>query len=37
MRLHLVICENCRDISEQIDFLRRAIRRLGSDKPAAGD
>jgi Putative zinc-finger len=37
MRLHLVICDHCREINEQIDFLRRAIRRLGSDEPPLSD
>ena len=27
MRLHLVICETCRNVHEQFDFLRRAMRQ----------
>jgi predicted anti-sigma-YlaC factor YlaD len=33
MRLHLVICETCRTVDEQMQFLRRALRKLGQDKP----
>ena len=28
MRLHLVICETCRNVNAQFDFLRRAMRRI---------
>ena len=31
LRLHLVICDACRNVSEQFDFLRRAMRRLSDD------
>jgi predicted anti-sigma-YlaC factor YlaD len=31
LRLHLVICQTCRNVSEQMDFLRRAMRRLDPD------
>lgn len=33
MRLHLVVCQTCRTVSEQFDFLRRAMRQIdaGSD------
>ena len=38
MRLHFVICETCRNVNEQFDFLRRAMRQMGeneqADKPA---
>ena len=27
MRLHLVICDRCRRVSKQFDFLRAAVRR----------
>jgi predicted anti-sigma-YlaC factor YlaD len=37
MRLHLVICRTCRNVDEQLDFIRRAMRRLGRDEPAAED
>ncbi len=34
MRLHLVMCETCRNVDEQMDFLRRAMRELGrQDEP----
>ena len=33
LRLHLVICEGCRNFSRQLAFLRQAVRRL----PEAGD
>ncbi|HLE67953.1 MAG TPA: zf-HC2 domain-containing protein [Burkholderiales bacterium] len=28
LRLHFAICEGCRNVNAQIDFLRRAVRRL---------
>jgi len=28
LRLHLAICEGCRNVNTQFDFLRRAMRRL---------
>ena len=31
MRLHFVICATCRNVDEQMAFLRRAMREL--DKP----
>jgi len=33
MRLHLVICQACRNVDEQMSFLRHAMRRLGRDEP----
>ena len=33
MRRHFVICETCRSVSGQMNFLRRAVRRMGSDLP----
>jgi len=33
LRLHLAICEGCRNFSRQLAFLRQAMRRL----PEAGD
>jgi predicted anti-sigma-YlaC factor YlaD len=33
LRLHLVLCQACRNVSEQMDFLRRAMRRLDGDRP----
>jgi predicted anti-sigma-YlaC factor YlaD len=37
MRLHLVMCRTCRNVDEQMDFIRRAMRRLGSEESAADD
>lgn len=34
MRLHLVMCENCRDVTDQMGFLRRTMRQLGREEPA---
>jgi hypothetical protein len=28
LKLHLVMCRGCRAVSEQLEFLRRAVRRL---------
>ena len=32
MRQHLVICETCRNVNDQFDFLSRAIRQLGETR-----
>jgi predicted anti-sigma-YlaC factor YlaD len=32
LRLHFVICETCRNVSEQMQFLRRAMRDMGKDE-----
>jgi predicted anti-sigma-YlaC factor YlaD len=37
VRLHFVICETCRDVNEQMGFLRRAMARLGRDEPPPDD
>ena len=29
LRLHLVMCNACRNVSEQMQFIRRAMKRLG--------
>lgn len=29
LKLHLALCRGCRAVSEQFEFLRRALRRLG--------
>jgi predicted anti-sigma-YlaC factor YlaD len=29
LRLHLVLCDACRNVEEQFDFLSRAMQRLG--------
>lgn len=31
LRLHLVMCDACRNVSEQMQFIRRAMKRLGQD------
>lgn len=31
LKLHLAICRGCRAVSDQLEFLRRAVRRLGED------
>ena len=39
LRLHLVVCDTCRNVKDQFDFLRRAMRQLGekheADEPAS--
>ena len=30
LRVHLAICDGCSNFRKQIDFLRRAVQRLGS-------
>ena len=32
MRLHFVICQTCKNVDEQMSFLRNAMRRLGRDE-----
>jgi len=32
MRLHFVMCQTCRDVDEQMAFLRRAMQQLGKDE-----
>jgi predicted anti-sigma-YlaC factor YlaD len=31
LRLHLAMCQACRNVDEQMDFLRRAMRQLGRE------
>ncbi len=31
MRLHFVICQTCRNVDEQMQFIRRAMKRLGTE------
>ena len=31
LRLHLAICDACRNVEQQFDFIRRAMRRLGKE------
>lgn len=33
LRLHFVVCQACRRVDEQMQFLRRAIRLLDKDDP----
>jgi hypothetical protein len=33
LRLHLLICEGCTNFKKQMDFLRRALRELGTKSP----
>ncbi len=33
LRLHFVVCQACRRVDEQMQFLRRAIRLLDRDDP----
>lgn len=33
LRLHLVLCEACRNVSEQMEFVRRAVRQLDLERP----
>ena len=37
MRLHMVMCSNCRNVNEQMEFLRRAMRGLGRNDPLPPD
>ncbi len=31
LKIHLSICRGCRAVSAQLEFLRRAVRRLSED------
>jgi Putative zinc-finger len=31
LRLHFVMCETCRNVDEQMQFIRRAMKKLGDD------
>jgi predicted anti-sigma-YlaC factor YlaD len=33
LRLHLVMCDACRTVEEQLEFLRLAMQRLGQAEP----
>jgi predicted anti-sigma-YlaC factor YlaD len=33
LRLHMVVCEACRNVEQQFDLLRRLVRRQGPDGP----
>ena len=32
LRLHLVMCDACRNVAEQLAFIRRAMRQLSKDQ-----
>jgi predicted anti-sigma-YlaC factor YlaD len=32
MRMHLVLCEACRNVDDQMGFLRRTMRQLGREQ-----
>jgi hypothetical protein len=32
MRLHMVLCETCRNVDEQMGFLRRTMQQLGREQ-----
>jgi hypothetical protein len=32
LRLHFVICEACRNVDEQMQFIRRAMKKLGHEE-----
>jgi predicted anti-sigma-YlaC factor YlaD len=34
MRLHFVVCETCRNVEEQLAFLRRALRNMSREEPS---
>jgi predicted anti-sigma-YlaC factor YlaD len=36
LRLHLVICDACRNVDAQFSFLRDAMKTLGKDIPPKG-
>jgi predicted anti-sigma-YlaC factor YlaD len=36
LRLHLALCEACRNVEQQVAFLRRAMRGLGRDDETKG-
>jgi predicted anti-sigma-YlaC factor YlaD len=36
LRLHFVLCKTCRNVNEQMQFLRRAIKRLDKPEDKAG-
>jgi len=37
LRLHLVLCDACRNVEQQMAFLRRALRGLGREDTPAGE
>jgi predicted anti-sigma-YlaC factor YlaD len=37
LRLHMVVCEACRNVEQQFDLLRRLVRKSGPADPAERD
>jgi hypothetical protein len=35
LRVHLAICDGCTNFKQQVDFLRKAVARLGSESREA--
>jgi predicted anti-sigma-YlaC factor YlaD len=35
LRVHMVICEACRNVEQQFDLLRRLVRKSGTDEDDA--
>ena len=31
LRVHMVMCDACRNVNEQFDFIRRAMRRIADE------
>lgn len=36
LRLHFVMCKTCRNVDEQMQFLRRAMRQMGREDEPPG-
>lgn len=36
LRVHFAICRGCRNVGQQVDFLRRAVAQLAENGDAAG-
>ena len=36
VRLHLFMCDNCRDVNDQMGFLRRTMQQIGREELAPG-
>jgi predicted anti-sigma-YlaC factor YlaD len=37
LRVHMVICEACRNVEQQFDLLRRLVRKSGPSDDDSGD
>jgi hypothetical protein len=37
LRLHYVVCQTCRNVDEQMQFLRSAMRRIGRAESPRGE